>query len=106
MDSNYSAILGVGIGFDFNNAGTGDAGVVDGSAGNKLPWNAKTYGVTGFKFTISGVPTGGNLRVEFPFMGQYMTDAPYWRAPPTTCRPSRPTGPIPSSGRTSPARCT
>jgi hypothetical protein len=78
MDSNYSAIWGVGIGFDFNNAGTGDAGVVDGSSGNKLPWNAKTYGVTGFKFTITGVPTGGNLRVEFPFMGQYMTDAPYW----------------------------
>jgi hypothetical protein len=78
MNSAYSAIWGVGIGFDFNNAGTGDAGVVDGSSGNKLPWNATAQGVTGFKFDISGVPLGGNMRVEFPFAEQYMNDAPYW----------------------------
>lgn len=73
----YSAIWGVGIGFDFNNAGVGDAGASAGN-GNKLPWNATTYNITGFKFDISGVPLGGNIRVEFPFMGQSGNDAPYW----------------------------
>ena len=73
----YSAIWGVGIGFDFNNAGTGDAGTSAGK-GKKLPWNATAYGVTGFRFDIVGVPVGGNLRVEFPFMGQMTSDAPYW----------------------------
>jgi hypothetical protein len=77
MNSNYSAIWGVGLGFDFNNAGVGDAGAAAGN-GNKLPWNATAQGVTGFKFTVTGVPTGGNMRAEFPFMGQYMNDAPYW----------------------------
>lgn len=77
MNSNYSAIWGVGLGFDFNNAGTGDAGATAGN-GNKLPWDATTQKVTGFKFTVANVPTGGNMRVEFPFTEQYMTDAPYW----------------------------
>ncbi len=74
-NSNYSAIWGLGIGFDFNNAGSGDAG----GNGNKLPYDATAKGVTGFKFTVTGVPVGGNMRAEFPFMGQYMTDAPYWQ---------------------------
>jgi hypothetical protein len=73
----YSAIWGVGIGFDFNNAGTGDAGASAGN-GNKLPWDATMYGVTGFKFDITGIPLGGNMRIEFPFSGMSGTDAPYW----------------------------
>jgi hypothetical protein len=73
----YSAIWGVGIGFDFQNAGVGDAGASAGN-GNKLPWSATANGITGFKFDISGVPTGGNLRVEFPFKTQMGSDAPYW----------------------------
>lgn len=77
MNANYSAIWGLGIGFDFNNAGVGDAGASAGN-GNKLPWNATTYGVTGFKFDISGVPVGGNMRAEFPFKGETPNDAPYW----------------------------
>lgn len=79
MNMAYGAIWGVGIGFDFNNAGTGDAGA--GATSAKLPWNANTAAakpVTGFAFDISGVPVGGHLRVEFPFDGEYMSDAPYW----------------------------
>jgi hypothetical protein len=72
----YSAIWGVGIGFDWSNAGTGDAGASATSV--KMPWDATMYGVTGFKFDITGIPIGGNLRIEFPFTGQSGNDAPYW----------------------------
>ena len=54
MTSDYSNIFGIGIGLDFNNVG-----------GVKMAYNAPMNNVTGFSFTISGVPTGG-IRVEFP----------------------------------------
>ena len=50
----YSNIFGIGIGLDFNNTG-----------GTKEAFDATKNGVTGFSFTISGVPQGG-IRVEFP----------------------------------------
>jgi hypothetical protein len=52
--SDYSNIFGIGIGLDFNNTG-----------GVKMPYNATMNKVTGFTFTLSGVPTAG-IRVEFP----------------------------------------
>jgi hypothetical protein len=50
----YSNIFGIGIGLDFNNVG-----------GVKMPYDAPTNKVTGFSFTVTGVPTGG-IRVELP----------------------------------------
>jgi hypothetical protein len=79
MNMAYGAIWGVGIGFDFSNAGTGDAG--SSATPVKNPWDAATAAakpITGFSFHITGVPVGGHLRVEFPFQGEYMSDAPYW----------------------------
>jgi hypothetical protein len=58
--ADYSDIFGIGIGLDFNNVG-----------GVKMPYKAKTNNVIGFKFHLTGVPTGG-IRVEFPIMA---TDA-------------------------------
>lgn len=52
--ADYSNIFGIGMGLDFNN---------DGSAKKEFDLTAKK--ITGFKFTLSGVPMGG-LRVEFP----------------------------------------
>jgi hypothetical protein len=54
MGSDYSNIFGIGIGLDFDNV-----------AGVKTAYNAPMNKVTGFSFTITGVPTGG-IRVEFP----------------------------------------
>jgi len=53
----YSAILGAGIGFYFNEAST---------SGAILPWDATAHGVTGIGFTIDMPPVGGQMRVEFP----------------------------------------
>jgi hypothetical protein len=50
----YSNIFGIGIGLDFNNVG-----------GVKMAYDAPTNKVTGFSFTITGVPAGG-IRVELP----------------------------------------
>jgi hypothetical protein len=52
--NDYSNIFGVGIGLDFDNV-----------AGVKTAYNAPMNKVTGFSFTITGVPTGG-IRVELP----------------------------------------
>jgi hypothetical protein len=52
--SDYSNVFGIGIGLDFNNVG-----------GVKMPYNATTSKVTGFTFTVSGVPATG-IRVELP----------------------------------------
>ena len=43
-----------------------------------FPITPPRTGVTGFKFDVTGVPLGGNMRAEFPFMGQTRTNAPYW----------------------------
>jgi hypothetical protein len=53
--ADYSNIFGIGMGLDFNN---------DGSAKNTFDLTAKK--ITAFKFTLSGVPLGGGLRIEFP----------------------------------------
>ena len=50
----YSNVFGIGIGLDFDNV-----------MGVKMPYNAPMNKVTGFTFTISGVPATG-IRVEFP----------------------------------------
>jgi hypothetical protein len=52
--SDYSNMFGIGIGLDFNNVG-----------GVKMAYDATMNKVTGFSFTVSGVPTGG-IRVELP----------------------------------------
>jgi len=50
----YSDIFGIGIGLDFNN-----------QMGTKAAYDATSNKVTGFSFTLSGVPSAG-IRVEFP----------------------------------------
>jgi hypothetical protein len=57
----YSNIFGIGIGLDLNNSG-----------GTKLPYDAASHHVVGFEFDISGLPSPGTIRVEFPIPG---TDA-------------------------------
>lgn len=49
----YSNIFGIGMGLDFNNP-----------AGMPMPYDAATNKITGFKFTVAGIPTG-TVRVEF-----------------------------------------
>jgi hypothetical protein len=51
----YSNIFGIGMGLDLNN---------DGTAKKEFDLTAKK--ITAFKFTLSGVPMGAGLRVEFP----------------------------------------
>ena len=79
IDSAYSAIWGAGIGMDFNNPGVPDGGACPDGGSAKAPYNATAHGIKGFAFDLSGVPTGGQLRVEFPFGGQYLDKAPYWK---------------------------
>jgi hypothetical protein len=50
----YSNMFGIGIGLDFNN-----------QLSVKMPYDAPTNKVTGFSFTITGVPAGG-VSVELP----------------------------------------
>jgi hypothetical protein len=53
----YTNIYGIGIGLDLNNAGT------------RLPYDAPSYHVVGFKFSLSGLPGApGTVRVEFPIV--------------------------------------
>jgi hypothetical protein len=60
----YSGVFGAGVGFDLNNAG-GDSGT------GKLPYDAKTAGVTGVGFNLdTGNTYGGDFRIEFPAQGQ------------------------------------
>jgi hypothetical protein len=49
----YSNIFGIGIGLDFNNP-----------SGTPLPYDAAMNQITGFQFTVAGLPTG-TVRVEF-----------------------------------------
>ena len=49
----YSNIFGIGIGLDFNNP-----------SGTPLPYDATMNQITGFQFTVAGLPTGA-VRVEF-----------------------------------------
>jgi hypothetical protein len=49
----YSNIFGIGIGLDFNNP-----------TGTPLPYDAAMNQITGFQFTVAGLPTGA-VRVEF-----------------------------------------
>jgi len=53
----YSNIFGIGMGLDLNNAGMGST---------KMPFDLVAKKITAFKFTLSGVPIGSGLRVEFP----------------------------------------
>jgi hypothetical protein len=53
--ADYTDMFGIGIGLDFNNTG-----------GVKMPYDATAHKVTGFSFTVSGIPTGGTVRVELP----------------------------------------
>jgi hypothetical protein len=71
----YTNIFGVGIGLDFNNAGTGDAGTGLG----KQPYNATAAGITGFKFDIDTPPLAA-MRVEFPTVATTAMNNinPYW----------------------------
>jgi hypothetical protein len=55
LASDYTNMFGIGIGLDFNNQG-----------GVKMTYNATMNHVTGFSFTIAGVPSGGSVRVELP----------------------------------------
>jgi len=74
VDMMYSAIWGAGIGFDLNNAGA------DGGTG-KNAWDATAHNITGFQFDIDNVPTGGQMRVEFPtnaIPGTTDIKAAYW----------------------------
>ena len=50
----YSNIFGIGIGLDFNNP-----------SGTPAPYNASTNHITGFQFTVAGLPSG-TVRVELP----------------------------------------
>jgi hypothetical protein len=54
----YSNMFGIGIGLDLNNSG-----------GTKLPYNAQQNKVVGFAFDITGLPSPGTIRVEFPIPG-------------------------------------
>jgi hypothetical protein len=56
-NDDYSNIFGIGMGLDFNNAG-----------GAKDTFDLTAKKITAFKFTLSGVPMGNALRVEFPTM--------------------------------------
>jgi hypothetical protein len=49
----YSNIFGIGIGLDFNNP-----------SGTPMPYDAMMNHVTGFQFTVAGLPMG-TVRVEF-----------------------------------------
>jgi hypothetical protein len=55
LGSDYTNMFGIGIGLDFNN-----------QTGVKMPYDATAHNVTGFSFTVSGIPTGGSMRVELP----------------------------------------
>jgi hypothetical protein len=83
----YSAIWGAGVGFDLNNGGTDDGGT-----GAKQTYDAVAHGVTGFSFHIdmTGPPTGGQMRVEFPtyaMMGVTDINAAYWGGASTDLSP-------------------
>jgi hypothetical protein len=65
----YTDLWGAGIGLDLNNPG-GDAGV-------KGYYDASAYKGVSFTFTATTLPAG-DMRVNFPFMGQHGTDSPYW----------------------------
>jgi hypothetical protein len=55
LGAEYSNMFGIGIGLDFNNKG-----------GVKMPYDATANKVTGFSFTVSGIPAGVSMRVELP----------------------------------------
>jgi hypothetical protein len=53
--TDYSNIFGIGIGLDLNNSG-----------GTKAPYDTTMAHITGFSFTVAGLPTTGSVRVEIP----------------------------------------
>jgi hypothetical protein len=55
LGADYTNMYGIGIGLDFNN-----------QAHLTMPYDATAHNVTGFSFTVSGIPTGAGLRVELP----------------------------------------
>jgi hypothetical protein len=62
----YTNIYGIGLGLDLNNAGT------------RLPYDAPSHRVVGFKFTLSGLPNApGTVRVQFPIVATNGTGDAY-----------------------------
>jgi hypothetical protein len=55
LGADYSNMFGIGIGLDFNNP-----------SGVRMPYDATAHKVTGFSFTVSGIPAGASVRVELP----------------------------------------
>lgn len=64
----YAALWGAGIGLDFNNPGSDES--------TRSPMDLSGYQGIAFDFSANLVPNA--IRVNFPFLGEHGSDAPYW----------------------------
>jgi hypothetical protein len=66
----YADLWGGGIALDFNNP--------PGDGGSKSTMDLSQYMGVAFRFTGTQIPMG-KVRVNFPFLGQHGSDAPYYK---------------------------